>query len=139
MSVSKAQMRAVAKYEKENYYKYQVRFPKDAEELIKAKAGESLNGYIADLVLRDCGYKKESVPVPVPTKEEKRFARVTTLAQAKADPRVYSIERVVDSPDNIFYEINLNDGYAFDDGSHLMGVDSVLDVCHVINKEIVSE
>lgn len=137
MAVSKAHIRAVSKYEKANYFKLVVRFPKDAEELIRQNAGDSLNGYIVDLVLRDIGYVKDTPKKEEPPKE--KFAYVRTLAQAKADPRVYSINRVVDSPDNIFYEINLNDGYAFDDGSHVMAATSVADICMIINKEIVTE
>lgn len=60
--VSKAQMRATAKWQKENYFKALIRFPKDAEDLIRQVAeqnGESLNGYIVDLVLKDIGYRKD--------------------------------------------------------------------------------
>lgn len=58
--VSKAQIRATTKYEKANYFKTTIRFPKDAEVLIRKAAGDSLNGYIVDLVLRDIGYNKEN-------------------------------------------------------------------------------
>lgn len=57
--VSESQKRATFKWEKENYFKTTIRFPKDAEEKIRKAAGDSLNGYIVDLVLRDCGYKKD--------------------------------------------------------------------------------
>lgn len=56
---TKAKGKAVYKYEKNNYFKATIRFPKDAEDIIRKAANGNLNGYIADLVLRDCGYKKE--------------------------------------------------------------------------------
>lgn len=58
MAVSKAQMKATEKWQKENYFKALIRFPKDAEDLIRKAAGDSLNGYIVNLVLQDIGYKK---------------------------------------------------------------------------------
>lgn len=56
--VSKAHIRATTKWEKENYFKTTIRFPKEAEEIIRKKAGSSLNGYIVSLVLKDCGFTK---------------------------------------------------------------------------------
>ena len=44
-------MRATAKYEKNNYFKTLVRFPKDKEEEIRAAAGNSLNGFIVSAVM----------------------------------------------------------------------------------------
>lgn len=58
MMVSKAQIRATEKYNKAKYFETKVRFPKEAEAIIRQKAGSSLNGYIVDLILKDCGYKK---------------------------------------------------------------------------------
>lgn len=46
-----AQMRATAKYEKNNYFKTLVRFPKDKETSIRKAAGESLNGFIVSAVM----------------------------------------------------------------------------------------
>lgn len=46
-----AQMRATAKYEKTNYFKTLVRFPKELEQTIRESAGESLNGFIVSAVL----------------------------------------------------------------------------------------
>lgn len=46
-----AHMRATAKYEKNNYFKTLVRFPKDKEEEIRAAAGNSLNGFIVSAVM----------------------------------------------------------------------------------------
>ena len=45
MTVTEAQKRATAKYEKENYDKILVRLPKGTKEKIKA-SGDSLNGFI---------------------------------------------------------------------------------------------
>lgn len=52
MSVSEAQKRATAKYEKEKYDKILVRFPKGTKDRIKS-TGESINSYITMLVLED--------------------------------------------------------------------------------------
>ena len=46
-----AHMRATAKYEKNNYFKTLVRFPKDKEGLIREAAGNSLNGFIVSAVM----------------------------------------------------------------------------------------
>ena len=49
MPASKAQQKAVAKYMKNNYDKYQLRMPKGKKDKIKLHAenrGESLNGFI---------------------------------------------------------------------------------------------
>ena len=54
MSESKktpAQKRAVAKWEKENYFKTLVRFKKSDEERIRVAAGDSLNGFIVSAVM----------------------------------------------------------------------------------------
>ncbi len=51
--VSKAQQKAVAKYEKENYDKYQIRFKKGSKQALQAIAteqGESINGYIKSAI-----------------------------------------------------------------------------------------
>ncbi|MCB5582075.1 MAG: Arc family DNA-binding protein [Flavonifractor plautii] len=56
MPVTKAQQRAVGKYEKENYDKVLLRLPKGNREKIKAHAqqkGMSLNAYIVDLIEKD--------------------------------------------------------------------------------------
>ena len=45
-----AQMRATAKYEKANYDKVLIRFPKGTKERIAA-TGKSLNGYVVESVL----------------------------------------------------------------------------------------
>ena len=52
MPVTEAQKRATAKYEKENYDKILIRFPKGTKDRIK-EHGESVNGYIISLVLAD--------------------------------------------------------------------------------------
>ena len=56
MPVTKAQQRAVGKYEKEIYDKVLLRLPKGNREKIKAHAqqkGMSLNAYIVDLIEKD--------------------------------------------------------------------------------------
>ena len=53
MAVSKAQQKAVGKYEKENYDKVLLRLQKGSRDKIKAHAqqkGMSLNAYIVDLI-----------------------------------------------------------------------------------------
>ena len=49
--VTKAHIRATAKYEKKAYFKALVRFPKDLEPRIREAAGDSLNGYIVRAVI----------------------------------------------------------------------------------------
>lgn len=51
MSVTEAQKKATAKYEKENYDKVLVRFPKGTKELIQKSGATSVNGYIIKCVL----------------------------------------------------------------------------------------
>ena len=56
MAVSKAQPKAVGKYEKENYDKVLLRLQKGSRDKIKAHAqqkGMSLNAYIVDLIEKD--------------------------------------------------------------------------------------
>ena len=56
MAVSKAQQKAVGKYEKENYDKVLLRLQKGSRDKIKALAqqkGMSLNAYIVDLIEKD--------------------------------------------------------------------------------------
>lgn len=48
---SAAHMKATAKYEKNNYFKTLVRFPKDKENIIRTAAGKSLNGFIVSAVM----------------------------------------------------------------------------------------
>lgn len=47
---SKAHMRATAKWEKENYDKVLVRFPKGTKEKILDSGAKSINGYIVQAV-----------------------------------------------------------------------------------------
>ena len=48
---SVARIKANAKWNKKAYFQTIVRFPKDKESLIRAAAGESLNGFIVSAVL----------------------------------------------------------------------------------------
>lgn len=50
-----AQMRATQKYEKKAYFRTMVRFKKEYEEIIREKAGDSLNGFIVRAVLEKIG------------------------------------------------------------------------------------
>lgn len=52
ITVSKAQKKATAKYEKENYDKILVRFPKGTKEKIQAKS-DSVNGFIVNAVNKE--------------------------------------------------------------------------------------
>lgn len=58
--VSKAQIKAVAKYEKKNYFKALVRFPIDKEKEIRRFSGNSLNGYIVQAVLEKIERDKQA-------------------------------------------------------------------------------
>lgn len=51
MTVSESQKRATAKYEKENYDKILVRFPKGTKNRIKDTGADSVNSYIINCVL----------------------------------------------------------------------------------------
>lgn len=51
MAVSKAQARAIKKYDNKSYFKSLVRFKKEDEERIRAAAGDSLNGFIVTAVM----------------------------------------------------------------------------------------
>ena len=58
--VSKAQIKAVAKYEKKAYFKVLVRFPIDKEKEIRQFSGNSLNGYIVQAVLEKMERDKQA-------------------------------------------------------------------------------
>lgn len=80
MPVTEAQKRATAKYEKENYDKVLVRFPKGTKERIQSTGAESVNGYIIQCVLNSLETLPETQEVPksVPVEEVPR-------EQAKAE------------------------------------------------------
>lgn len=62
MTVSKAQMKAVQRYESENYDKILLRVPKGERETIQNaadKAGKSMNRFILDAVLDACRNDKQ--------------------------------------------------------------------------------
>jgi len=50
MAATKAQMKAIAKYQKKAYFKTMVRFKAEEEKEIREYAGDSLNGFIVDAV-----------------------------------------------------------------------------------------
>lgn len=59
MAISKAQQKAVGKYERENYDKVLLRLPKGERDKIKAHAeslGVSLNAYIVSLIANDMNH-----------------------------------------------------------------------------------
>ena len=58
--VSKAQIKAVATYEKKAYFKVLVRFPIDKEKEIRQFSGNSLNGYIVQAVLEKMERDKQA-------------------------------------------------------------------------------
>lgn len=64
MPVTEAQKRATAKYEKENYDKVLVRFPKGTKERIQSTGAESVNGYIIQCVLNSLETLPETQEVP---------------------------------------------------------------------------
>ena len=51
MAVKESQIRATKKYEDKSYFKTLVRFKKEDEEVIRAAAGKSLNGFIVEAVM----------------------------------------------------------------------------------------
>lgn len=55
MKQSAAQAKATANWEKRNYFKVLVRFKKEDEDAIRAAAGDSLNGFIVNAVLKAAG------------------------------------------------------------------------------------
>lgn len=65
MPVSEAQKRATAKYEKENYDKILVRFPKGTKERIQGAGAESVNGYIIKCVLDALETSQEAQTEPI--------------------------------------------------------------------------
>lgn len=69
MPVTKAQKRATAKYEKENYDKILVRFPKGTKERIQSIGAESVNRYIIQCVLNSLETRKETEPLTGITEE----------------------------------------------------------------------
>lgn len=73
MPVTEAQKRATAKYEKENYDKVLVRFPKGTKERIQNAGAESVNSYIIRCVLDSLGAPQETPPEPL-KQENERFA-----------------------------------------------------------------
>lgn len=50
MPVSKAQIKAVQRYEKKNYFKALVRFKQEREDEIRKYANGNLNGFIVEAV-----------------------------------------------------------------------------------------
>ena len=59
-----------------------------------------------------------------------------TLKQIRADSRVYEVRNVSgeDFNEGIKYEISLEDGFIFDDGSSLAYAESVADLNTLINE-----
>lgn len=65
MPVTEAQKRATAKYEKENYDKVLVRFPKGTKERIQNAGAESVNSYIIQCVLNSLETSQEAQTEPI--------------------------------------------------------------------------
>lgn len=59
MATSKAQVKAVRKYEAANHKKITVYFPRKYETLLADRLkGQSFNGYVMDLIKKDLGIKE---------------------------------------------------------------------------------
>ena len=88
MPVSEAQKRATAKYEKENYDKVLVRFPKGTKDRINATGADSVNSYIINWVLNalDCSQDantatKTAEPEKIPETPKKPERTPVDLAE----------------------------------------------------------
>ncbi len=84
MSVTEAQKRATAKYEKENYDKVLVRFPKGTKKRILDTGAESVNGYIIKCVL-DALENVQSAPIIQEIEEVEENIKEFGKAQNKAN------------------------------------------------------
>lgn len=65
-----------------------------------------------------------------------------TLKQMREDPRIYSIERISGEDfidPSTKYEINLNDGYAFDHGGGLEYASSVKELNELVNNIVIDK
>lgn len=76
MSVSEAQKKATAKYEKENYDKILVRFPKGTKELIQKSGAASINGYIIKCVLDSLAAMENESGVSAATQETVKLMEI---------------------------------------------------------------
>lgn len=82
MTVSESQKRATAKYEKENYDKVLVRFPKGTKNRIKDTGADSVNSYIINCVLNALdGFQSANVVTKTeePIKPEKKTVDLAEL------------------------------------------------------------
>lgn len=79
MSVTEAQKRATAKYEKENYDKVLVRFPKGTKERIQNTGAKSVNSYIIQCVL-------DSLATPRKTEKEMIKERTEEIPPEQPKP-----------------------------------------------------
>lgn len=71
--VRKSQQKATSKYEKDNYFKTQVRFKKSDEQRIRAAVGDgSLNGFIVKCVLDQLDGTEPDQPEPVAVPEQEK-------------------------------------------------------------------
>lgn len=76
MPVSEAQKKATAKYEKENYDKILVRFPKGTKELIQKSGAASINGYIIKCVRDSLTATEKESGVSVETQEAVKLMEI---------------------------------------------------------------
>lgn len=89
MSVSEAQKRATAKYEKEKYDKILVRFPKGTKDRIKEK-GCSLNSFISDAVIEKLDkYDGNNEPQSEIKKEKEEQTKFTDRLDKEALELLY--------------------------------------------------
>lgn len=89
MAVSEAQKRATAKYEKENYDKILVRFPKGTKERILRVTADSVNNYIIQNILssldNDEGIKPPQDALQAPNSHETAKSGEVTEETLKVD------------------------------------------------------
>ena len=83
--VRKSQQKATSKYEKDNYFKTQVRFKKSDEQRIRAAVGDgSLNGFIVKCVLDRLDSTEPDQPEPVAAPEPKKPVKKNDITVAEA-------------------------------------------------------
>lgn len=81
---SKAQAKATYKWEKDNYFKTQVRFKKSDEQRIRAAVGDgSLNGFIVKCVLDRLDGTEPDQPEPVATSEPRKPVKKQSMSIAE--------------------------------------------------------
>ena len=73
MAYTKAGMKAVDKYVRENYARLNIKIPKAQKEAVEAHAsskGQSVNGYVNSLIRADMGLSEEEWKQPLEDAKE---------------------------------------------------------------------